>query len=136
MMTYRFLDHTADIAVEVESGTLERLFEEAGLATMEVNADLKAVEPRMCVQIALENKDPERLLFDFLEELIFLKDSKRMILSEFSIKIDGGKLRCKACGEKIGQKTRMGVDVKAVTYHKFSLKNEGKRWKAFFILDI
>lgn len=133
----RFLDHTADIAVEVEAPSLEKLFEEAGLAVMQVSADLSTVKPALKTVIEKTKDDKEKLLFDFLEEIIYLKDAEYTLFSEFKISVKGNKMRCEAWGEKIDPKRmKLDKDVKAITYHKFSLKKDGKIWKAFFILDI
>jgi len=42
--------------------------------------NLDAIEPRETRQIELSNDNVEMLLFDFLQELIYFKDAKRLLL--------------------------------------------------------
>lgn len=142
-MPYKYLEGftSADICFEASGKNLEELFESAGLATTNTMVkNLKKISSKEKAKISIEADTIENLLFKFLEEIIFLKDARRLLLSKFKIKIDKGKahsLACEASGEKINiKKHEMIVDVKAVTWHKFEVRNEGKVWRARVILDI
>ncbi len=137
-MKYKFFDHTADVLFEAEGKTLNELFEAAALATEETQVDLKTVKPKITKKITLEKDNVEMLLFDFLQELIFLKDAERLLFSKFEIKIkEGYKLEAKLYGEIIDQKKHtLNVDVKAVTLHRFEVKKAKNGWFARIILDI
>ena len=88
-------------------------------------------------KIKLKNDDVGKLLFDFVEELIYLKDAKYMLFSKFSIKIKDDKLEAVVEGEKINpEKHELKVDVKAITLHNYFLKKTKDGWKARIILDI
>jgi len=150
MAKFRFLDDVAiaDAAFVAEGKNLEDLFSNCALATFEVIANTKKVEPKKSVSINLTYKNLDRLLFDWLSELIYLKDLKKMIFSKFDIKIsspkaslakegDEYKLKAKAWGEGIDyKKHQIRLDVKAVTYHLFEIKKEKNKWKAKIILDV
>ncbi|MEK6934825.1 MAG: archease [Nanoarchaeota archaeon] len=134
------IDHTADIGFNLEASSLDELFKAAATATFETMVDLKQIKPKTKKTIKLKNKEVDKLLFDFLDELIFLKDSKYMLFSKFNIKIkqvkDTYNLQAEISGEKINQKTQeLKTDVKAITFHEFFIK-KNKNWKARFILDI
>lgn len=137
-MPYKFIDHTADILFQAEAPTLEELFEQCGLAVEETQVDINKIEPKETITITGENSNIERLLFDFLDDLVFHKDSDLLIFNKFDIKIEPGyKLTCKATGEKLShEKHDPKVDVKAVTMHMFEVKQEDGIWKAQVILDI
>ncbi|MBI4018314.1 MAG: archease [Candidatus Aenigmarchaeota archaeon] len=141
-MPYKFLKDVAiaDVAFEASGRTLKELFESAGLAvTNTMVRDLKKVRPKVTKTIKLRSDSLESLLFNFLQEIIFLKDAKQLLLSKFSVKIDEKKLLLagKASGEKLDmEKHELTVDVKAVTYHNFELKKEKNRWVARVILDV
>ncbi len=142
MKKYKFLEEvaTADVAFKAEGDSLEELFEACALATFDVMIDLKKVEPKEKRHIELENEKIDQLLFDFLEEIIFLKDSDYIAFSKFDIKIKKNKkykLIADAYGENINlEKHESKSDVKAVTYHMFEVKQENKKWKATVVLDI
>ena len=141
MKGYKFKDHTADVLFESTGKNLNEVFENSALAVFEVQTNLNKVDCKLKRKIKLKNKTAENLLFDFLEELIYLKDAKYMLFSKFSVKIadekNKFKLEAVAEGEKINpKKHELKVDVKAVTLHEFYLKKAKNGYKARVILDI
>lgn len=141
-MPYRFLEDiaTGDAAFEAEGRTLEELFREAAIATFEVMVDTKGVEPRIIRDIELKHEAVDGLLFDWLSELIYLKDAEAVLFCKFDVSIkknDAYELKAKASGENINQrKHNLRSDVKAVTYHMFEVKKTGENWSARVVLDI
>jgi SHS2 domain-containing protein len=134
-------EHTADILFEVEASTLGELFEQCGMAVEESQLELHNVEQTEEKEIKGENKNLEYLLFDFLDDLLFFKDTEQLIFSKFKIKVekvdDKYVMDCKAFGEKINvQKHEQKVDVKAITMHMFEVKKEKDVWKAKVLIDI
>lgn len=142
MGKYKFLEDRAiaDAAFEAEGESLEELFEACAQATFEVMAETKTVEPRNKEEIQLRSDDPEELLFNWLAELIYLKDLKTTVFSKYKIKIekpDGYKLWASVWGEPIdAERHKVKVDVKAVTYHLLEVKKTDDKWTAKVILDI
>src|SRR3989338_1527285 len=139
MKKYKFIDHTADVMFEAYGENLNKVFENAALATFEVQCNLKKVERKVKKKIKLKNEDMEKLLFDFLEELIYLKDAKYLLFNKFKVKIDKekGTLTAEIKGEKINpKKHELKTDVKAITLHKFKLKKVKEGYKVRVILDI
>jgi SHS2 domain-containing protein len=138
--TRRYLEHTADILFEVEAESLNELFEQSGLAVEESQVKLDNISTDQKREITGENKKIEYLLFDFLDDLLFYKDSERLIFSKFDCKIveaDGVyTLNCTAYGEKISDKHEQLVDVKAITMHLFEVKKTDKGWFAKVLIDI
>ncbi len=137
----QYLEHTADILFVAEAPNLEQLFQQCGLAAEESMVDIKKVEPIKKIKIELEAKDIEKLLFDFMNELIFYKDAEQLIFSKFEIKITEKeqkyKLLCTAYGEKINpEKHNPKVDIKAITLHMFKVEQTQNGWKAKVLMDI
>lgn len=140
-MTYKFIDHTADVAFKAKGKTLEELFESCALATEQTMVkDLKTIKHKTRKSIKLKAKNPEELLFNFLQELIFLKDAKLLLFSKFKIKIKQEKeliLNAVVYGEKLNpKKHELLVDVKAVTLHMYKVEKVKNYWHAFIILDV
>ena len=140
---YKFFDHTADVLFVAKGETLPEVFIQCGLATEDTMVEIENVQPKEQIKILCEEIKIDRLLFDFLDELIFFKDYKQMVFSKFEIEIEkkGNKyyLLCVAHGEKLDYtRHEPKVDVKAVTMHEFKLEysEEKKQWKAQVILDI
>jgi SHS2 domain-containing protein len=143
-MPYKFLEDvgTADIAFEATGRDLPQLFTAAADATMNVMIDnLDAIESRETRQIELSNDNVEMLLFDFLQELIYFKDAKRLLLRAHETQIDqkgeAYSLKAKVAGERLDDtRHQQRADVKAVTLHGFSVEKFEGGWKARLLLDI
>src|SRR5207248_3696974 len=90
-MPYHYLEEigTADIAFEATGRDLPELFKDAADATTNVMIDnVDAIEPRETRHIELSNDEIDMLLFDFLQELIYLKDAERLLLRVRHAQID------------------------------------------------
>jgi len=143
MKPYTFLDHTADVLFEAYGKTLDKLFENAASALQESQFYLKTIEPKKKKKIALKNEKAEMLLFNFLQELIFLKDAEQFVVRKCSVTIketkggDEFSLHATCSGDTLDLKRQNSkVDAKAITLHQFSVKQEKGIWKARVIVDI
>jgi SHS2 domain-containing protein len=144
MMPYEFLDDVAiaDVEFRAWGEDLPKVFTAAAEATLNVMVhDLNTVEPREQRSIVLENEALDMLLFDLLQELIYYKDAENLLLriSDIDIEEESGlyRLRANATGEPLDPiRHEQGVDVKAVTLHRFSLEKTENGWQAYTILDI
>lgn len=142
MGTFKFLEDivTADAAIEVSGDSLEDLFSTAAKATFEVMVDTEGIIPRLTREIILSSDRMDRLFFDWLEELIYLKDMESILFCKFDVSIRGDgeyDLKARAFGEEINpERHRLRSDVKAITYHLFQIQEIKGGWKATFILDI
>jgi len=139
---FRFLENVAiaDAAFEAQGKSLEELFATCARATFEVMANTKKVEPKEKIEIKLKQDEIDKLLFDWLAELIYLKDAKEMFFGKFDLKIEKKNkyiLKGQVFGEKIDyKKHKVKVDVKAVTLHLFEVKKVRNNWNARVVLDI
>jgi SHS2 domain-containing protein len=140
-LTYRFLPDVAlaDVAFEAEAPTLSGLFESCALAMTDIMVDLKTVRPKETRKFELTAEDTDRLLYDFLSELIVIKDVDSLLFSEFKAKVSshGTRLSAEARGEPIDRvRHSLRNDVKAVTMHMFGVRKEGKALRVTVVLDI
>ncbi|MDP3990567.1 MAG: archease [archaeon] len=138
---YTFIDHTADVLFEAEAPTLEGLFEQCALALEETQVDISSIKGNQEITITGKNKTIDKLLFDFLDDLVFHKDADLLIFNKFKIKIteitDGYELECKAKGDILDHKKHgPKVDVKAITMHMFEVKKIRGGWRAKVLIDI
>jgi len=143
-MPYKYLEEigTADIVFEATGRDLGELFSHAADAMMNVMIDnIEAIQARETRQIELSNEKPDMLLFDLLQELIFLKDAERLLLRTREIQIaernENYFLKTMAEGEQLdAERHHQRADVKAVTLHDFSVERMERGWKARVLLDI
>jgi SHS2 domain-containing protein len=117
------------------------MFRSAAEAAMNVMVeDLDAIEPREQRRLDIEAESLEMLLFEFLQQLIYLKDAELLLLRvrEVTIREDGGfALRAEAYGEPLDMhKHALNADVKAVTLHRFRVAQTERGWEATVVLDI
>jgi len=141
-MPYRFFKDIAiaDVAFEATGKTLEEVLESAGLAvTNTMVKDLGSVKRKVKKRISVKSDSEEMLLFNFLQEIVFLKDSKKLLFSKFAVRVKRKPLHlsCVAEGEKLSMKKHeLLVDVKAVTFHRFEVEETKAGWRAQVILDV
>jgi SHS2 domain-containing protein len=143
-LPYRFIDEiaTADVAFEATGARLEEVFTAAADALLDVMvAERKTIADGLRTFVTLEAESAEMLLFDFLQELIFLKDRDQTLLWVHRIEIKpragGCQLRTELAGERLDYARHdLLVDVKAVTMHQFRLTLSSAGWKARAVLDI
>jgi SHS2 domain-containing protein len=143
-MPYRYLEEigTADIAFEATGRDLPELFSDAADATTNVMIDnIEAIQARETRQIELSNDKLDMLLFDLLQELIFLKDAERLLLRIREVQIDDRDkmylVKATAEGETLdAERHHQRADVKAVTLHNFVVAQTDGGWKARVLLDI
>ncbi len=143
-MPFEFLEDiaTADIAFSAWGKDLEETFISAADATINVMIeDLESIQRREKRELKLRNEALDMLLFDLLQELIYYKDSERLMLRIQELRIKGTDaghlLEAIAVGERLDpDRHSLRVDVKAVTLHRFSLERTDQGWRALVILDI
>ncbi len=139
---YKFLEDVAiaDIAYEAYGKNLEELFENAAFAIFEMSANLETVDAKEKIEFEVESDKIENLLYDFLSEILFLKDSKYMVFKKVEVMIKQNKkyhLKTIIEGDTINpQKQQLENDIKAVTMHMFEVKKEKNIWKATVVVDI
>jgi len=143
-MPFRFVDElsTADVAFEAWGATLEELFISAAAALL---ATMTAVPEQVMRReertFRMEHEELDLLLLLFLQELIFCKDARRLLLHADRVQLverDGlFHLEALVNGEQVDANRHcLLVDVKAVTLHRLQLQFENGIWKAVVVLDV
>jgi SHS2 domain-containing protein len=142
-MPYEYLEDiaTADVCYVAWGETREAMFRSAAEAALNVMVeDLDAIEPEEHRRLDVEAESLEMLLFEFLQQLIFIKDAEMLLLRvrEIAIHANGGfSLRAEAYGETLDMhKHPLNADVKAVTLHRFRVGETERGWEATVVLDI
>jgi SHS2 domain-containing protein len=135
---FELFEHTADLGLRLRAATLEELLVEAGrglLAMLVANPE--AVQPLQTKEIQLAAEAPDFLLFDWLSELLFAFESKKLLLCEFDVRLAGGALAARCRGEPMDTaRHQMDHEVKAITYHGLTVRQTAAGWEAEVIIDI
>jgi SHS2 domain-containing protein len=143
-MEYTYLEDIAlaDTAFEAYGESEEMVFVHSAQAMANVMADIKNVQAKEEKQIAVQADTLTNLLHNYLSELVFLKDENSIVFSEFSVTISeqgkGWVLNGTARGQFISEldATILKTDVKAVTWHQFSIEEKDGNWTARVIVDV
>ncbi len=134
-MSYKLLDHTADIGISVKAETLEGLFMDAARAMFEIiGHSARGVDQK--IEISLKTDTIEDLLHDFLSELLYIYETDDISFSRFKIQNFRKTHLCAIAYGEIVQPEDASVEIKAVTYHKLKIEKDKKGYKVNVIFDI
>jgi SHS2 domain-containing protein len=138
---YKFLPHTTDAYIEAVGATFEEALENAALALFDTMCDLNSISHKIDEVIIVEGTDKLDLVYDWLESLLLKFELQRKVYNTFQVSLrtrpQGWMIMAHACGEIFDrQKHRAKVEVKAVTYHRMEVSQEGDVTVIRFILDL
>ncbi len=135
---YRFIDHTADIAFEVEAESLEKLIEDATMAFYSAFTYLDMIDDSKTVEMVVEEQTPDLLLFSWLNELLFIFDTHHFAGKKIEVHVDKNDIlraEGKIWGGRLSPE-KVRLEPKAITLHNFKVEKTEKGWKAFVVIDI
>jgi len=135
---YEVFEHTADLGLRVCAASREELFTEAaqGLFSLIV-VNLDAVKPVDPFDFEILGHDLEYLLFDWLNELLYTYESRRVVLRKFELTFTDTGLLAVGRGEPIdARRHQLDHEVKAITYHGLKIARDGEGYLAEVIVDI
>jgi SHS2 domain-containing protein len=132
---------TSDLAFEARGETLEALFAAAAEALLAATlANPEDVTAREREPVRLAEPDRELLLLRFLNELVFLRDARGLLLRAGALRITSNgeaSLEGELVGERIERgRHRLEADVKAATAHGLRVERAGAGWRASVTLDV
>jgi SHS2 domain-containing protein len=143
-MPFRYREDiaTADVAFEAWGETREELFISCSAALLgTMTAAPEEVARQEGLAIRLEHEELDLLLWSFLQELIFYKDARRLLLHADRVRIEERdglfSLEAVVSGEQIDAgRHRLLVDVKAVTLHRLQVAFRDSLWRSVVVLDV
>jgi len=135
---FEIFEHTADLGIRVVAADVDTLFADAGKGLFAVIvANLADVRPVQEVAFRLAGSQPDYLLFDWLNELLYTFESRRLLLAEFQVRVSPTGLEATARGEPADEtRHTLEHEVKAITYHALKVEQTPTGWLAEVIVDI
>lgn len=134
---YELVDHTADIGVRLWGPTAEEVFEQAALALFSLVCDPLKTGGLESVEVELEAESRDLLLAAWLNELLYVFEARKLVLSQFDILELGERtLRARVLGEPLDPRHILCGGVKAATLHELSLEPVEDHWEGFVLLDV
>ena len=127
---YRFVEHTAELEVELEADSAEGILEE-GLRAFAELAGPASGEP-VARPVDLEAADLPALLAAWLDELVFLAETERLVPESADLSVSGSRVT----GVVRGRRGEPRPLVKAVTLHRLRFRPEDGAWRGRVVLDV
>ena len=139
-MKYEYLEHTADAKFRAYGRTIEEAFDNASKAMFEILIPCNKVQAVIKKEISVKTKKPESLLYDFLEELLFLLDTEGFLLSKtkgltISLNEDNCTLNCVAFGDTY-KNYQVSGNIKSITYNDMEIKKTKEGYELTVVVDL
>jgi len=136
---FRFIEHPADIAIELEGDNRELLFQsglEAVIALLTGKEDQEILPDSSSASICAEGFDDEERLVGLLNELLYLCQVKDFYpISIENVSFDKSQVTAVIKGLSSRHGTKLVREIKAATYHDIKIKT-GKTLKVKIVLDV
>lgn len=139
-MGFRYAEDgpTADLTVDAWGETLGEAFSNVALAMFNAMTPLEGVEERESRAFEVEGDDLGALLFNFLDELLYIHEVDLIVFSGFDVEVDeeGIRLRAECRGELFDLgRHEQGIAIKAVTFHNMAIERGEAGWSVRVVLD-
>jgi SHS2 domain-containing protein len=129
---YRWIDHTAELELEVEASSPEDVLSEAAAALAALLGGGNG-EPAGTRAIEVTAGDRAALLAAFLEELVYLAESESLVPTGVqAVELSDRRLEARVELER-GDPPHL---VKAVTYHRLAFEPHEDGYRARAVLDV
>lgn len=142
MRNWEHFHHIADVGVRGFGNTMAEAFEQAAVAMTAVVTEPDSVREAECVEIACEAPNPEILLADWLNALVFEMATRHLLFSRFEVRIGARikawRLTAKARGEPVDvTRHQPAAEVKGATLSELEVaRGSNGRWHAQCIVDV
>ena len=130
---FREVAHTADWEIEVWAPDLCMLIEQAARGMYVLTGTRLASGPRLQRALLLPADDRESLLVGFLTELLYLSEVDGIGFDRFELRLDEESLSASLKGAHIES---MQKEIKAVTYHRLSIRETEAGLEANLVFDV
>lgn len=129
--------HGADVGVRGVGPTLGAAFEQAAQGLIAVVTDPLHVQPCESIPVELQAPDPEILLVDWFNAIIYEIATRRMLFGRFSVEIDQNHLKGTLEGEPIAAlRHEPAVELKGATLTALKVTNMDGQWMAQCVVDV
>jgi SHS2 domain-containing protein len=131
-MTYRWVDHTAELELHLDAGAEDAVFADALQAFAELVHDGRRPEP-VSYEVMLRAPDRATLLAGWLDELVFRAEVDGLVPDAVErLELEGDELAATVRAHH-GEPRHL---VKGVTYHRLAFDREGDCFRACVVLDV
>jgi len=136
---HEVFEHTADLGLRIQSPSIPALLAEAGQALFYFFFEnFQEVQTVSKQSVHLLQPQLDLALFDWLNELLYLFETRHFVGCRFDVKYEDGKLDATVHGEPWDEaRHHLDHEVKANTYHRLKVEQQPDGiWLAEIIVDI
>lgn len=137
---WEHFSHGADVGIRGIGATPEEAFAQAALAMTAAMTDLDRVRPREELTIEFPGTDDlEDLFFAFIDALVFEMSTRKMVFSQFDVRIDRGQLHARIRGEPVDrERHEPAVEVKGPTFTELRVSQDHSthEWTSQCVVDV
>jgi SHS2 domain-containing protein len=129
--------HGADVGIRGVGATLGAAFEQVALALTAVITEPARVEARETVEVSCDAPNPDDLLYDWIDAIVFEMATRDMLFGEFEVRVEGNRLTGRLRGERVDRaRHEPAVEVKGPTYTQLRVAPEDGGWVAQCVVDV
>jgi SHS2 domain-containing protein len=131
---FELIEHTADMGLVAYGKDLSEAFANAAYGMFSVIADLDGVKEAESRRVEISEEDPESLLFEWLNSLLYYFDVEMLLFKRFGIIEFGEEHLVAVCyGEKYDpSRHRLKTGIKSATYHLLEVDRQKNRVQVIF----
>ena len=131
---FRLIEHTADMGLVAYGKSLAEAFANAAYGLFSLIVDSSKVKEKESRKVTVQAQDTESLLFNWINELIYIFEVERLLFKSFNItKFTGQSLEATCWGEKYDpSRHQLKTGVKSATYHMLKVDGEKNRVQVIF----
>lgn len=138
MRKFEFLDHTGDLGIRAFGRSLTDLFRHSAEAFFQVITDPETIRSAEARKIALAASGLDELMINWLNEFIYLFDTRALLFRDFDfLTLNEKTLEATVRGEPYDENRHpIKTTVKSATYHQLRIRRVKGIWEARVILDL
>jgi len=138
---YEYFDEiTSDQMFRAYGTTLPEVFKHAAMAMFGIMYDLEEIRIDDQVKVEAKGLDKEKLLYDWLSNLLLEFEVEGVFFAEFSVEeiTESPKKKLHLIGIAKGSRTmpELRTHVKGVTFHRFALERVNNQYIATVVVDV
>ena len=134
MRRFRLIEHTADVGLVAYGKSLAEAFANAAYGLFSLIVEPNKVKEMESRKVTVQAQDAEGLLFNWINELIYIFEVERLLFKSFDItKFTDHSLEATCRGEKYDpSRHQLKTGVKSATYHMLKVDGEKNRVQVIF----
>ncbi len=134
---WSFLEHTADIRMEIRGGNLAELFQNAAFGMMDTLFPGCPIAPEKSTRLEIEELTIEELLVTWLREILYTYQTEGLAPADLNIlEISENKVTGNLIWGRPPENCLPEAEIKGVTYHGLRVQEHESGYLAHIVFDI